>query len=375
MTIYQVQKANSLKFNVINNVYLHNQIKNMNFCKVLEAWYLDVERDLPWRKSSNPYHVWLSEIILQQTRVSQGLEYYNTFVETFPTVYDLAAAEEEKVLKLWQGLGYYSRARNLHYSAKYIVEQCSGVFPTTYKELLQLKGVGDYTASAIASICFGEQTAVVDGNVYRVLSRYFGIETPINSTLGIKEFKALAQELLKTNNPGRYNQAIMEFGALQCKPQSPNCIQCPLQTKCVALATNQIQNLPVKEKKVKVKKRYFNFIVLQTPEGKTCIEQRKGKGIWQNLFQFPLIETTTSVSLPQLISNESFQELVTGSTPEIHLFNREEWVHKLSHQHLYTRFWVLKSASKRNDLLPVERLEEYPVPRLIHRFLEAYDFN
>ncbi len=375
MTIYQVQKANSLKFNVINNVYLHNQIKNMNFCKVLEAWYLDVERDLPWRKSSNPYHVWLSEIILQQTRVSQGLEYYNTFVETFPTVYDLAAAEEEKVLKLWQGLGYYSRARNLHYSAKYIVEQCSGVFPTTYKELLQLKGVGDYTASAIASICFGEQTAVVDGNVYRVLSRYFGIETPINSTLGIKEFKALAQELLKTNNPGRYNQAIMEFGALQCKPQSPNCIQCPLQTKCVALATNQIKNLPVKEKKVKVKKRYFNFIVLQTPDGKTRIEQRKGKGIWQNLFQFPLIETTTSVSLPQLISNESFQELVTGITPEILLFNREEWVHKLSHQHLYTRFWVLKSASKRNDLLPVERLEEYPVPRLIHRFLEAYDFN
>ena len=200
----------------------------MSFCNLLESWYLSVNRDLPWRKNKNPYSVWLSEIILQQTRVAQGTAYYHKFLENFPTVADLANADESLVLKLWQGLGYYSRARNLHYSAKLIMEEYNGEFPSTYIELMKLKGVGDYTASAIASICFNEQTAVVDGNVYRVLARYFGISTPINSTQGIKEFKQLAQSLLETDNPGQYNQAIMDFGALQCTPQNPDCDTCPL---------------------------------------------------------------------------------------------------------------------------------------------------
>ena len=200
----------------------------MDFSKVLINWYLKNNRELPWRKTKNPYHIWLSEIMLQQTRVAQGLPYYLKFTEAFPTVFDLANADESYVLKLWQGLGYYSRARNLHFTAKYIAEELNGVFPNTYKGLLKLKGVGDYTASAIASICYSEPTAVVDGNVYRVLSRYYGIDTPINSTKGIKDFKELAQQILDKENIGAYNQAIMDFGAIQCKPKSPNCGECPL---------------------------------------------------------------------------------------------------------------------------------------------------
>ena len=195
----------------------------MNFSNTLIYWYLQTKRDLPWRKTRDPYLVWLSEIILQQTRVSQGMSYYLAFSDVFPTVKDLANAEESKVLKMWQGLGYYSRARNLHFTAKHVSEELNGIFPSTYKDLIKLKGIGDYTASAIASICFNEPTAVVDGNVYRVLARYFQIETPINSTKGIKDFKSLAQSLLDNDQPGVYNQAIMDFGALQCKPQNPDC--------------------------------------------------------------------------------------------------------------------------------------------------------
>ena len=218
-------------------------------------WYLQNKRELPWRKTKDPYRVWLSEIMLQQTRVAQGLPYFLKFTKAFPTVFDLAKADESEVLKLWQGLGYYSRARNLHFTAKYIAEELNGMFPENYKGLLQLKGVGDYTASAIASICYDEPVAVVDGNVYRVLSRYFGIATPINSTKGIKEFKELAQTLIDASQPGVYNQAIMDFGALHCKPQNPLCNECPVSDSCVALAKNSIKELPVKERKIKIKKR------------------------------------------------------------------------------------------------------------------------
>ena len=229
----------------------------MSFSNTLIYWYLQNKRDLPWRKTKNPYFIWLSEIILQQTRVNQGLDYYNKFITSFPTVFELAEASEESVLKLWQGLGYYSRARNLHYSARYIVNELNGIFPKSYNELLKLKGVGDYTASAIASICFNEPTAVVDGNVYRVLARYFGLNTTINSTKGIKEFKELAQQLIPTEKPDIYNQAIMEFGAVQCKPQNPDCNVCPLNTSCVALQKDQVTAFPVKEKKLKYKKTIF----------------------------------------------------------------------------------------------------------------------
>ncbi len=347
----------------------------MTFCNLLEAWYLSVNRSLPWRKNKNPYSVWLSEIILQQTRVAQGTAYYLKFMSAFPTVSDLANAEEEHVLKLWQGLGYYSRARNLHFSAKLIMSEFNGVFPDTYKDLLTLKGVGDYTASAIASICFNEQTAVVDGNVYRVLSRFFGIATPINSPKGIKDFKLLAQSLLETDNPGQYNQAIMDFGALQCTPKSPDCNICPLSGGCEALKSDLIRTLPVKEKKIKIKKRYFNFIVLITSEGNTILTKRLGKGIWENLYQFPLIESEATIDADVLVSNNEFQDLLEGEFASLKLYNSKEWVHKLSHQHLYTKFWIVEGDSSHSDITPIVALKDYAVPRLIDKFIESYEFE
>lgn len=347
----------------------------MTFSNLLESWYLSVNRDLPWRKNKNPYSVWMSEIILQQTRVAQGTAYYHKFMEAFPTVVDLANADEAHVLKLWQGLGYYSRARNLHFSAKYIVSECNGVFPNTYKELLKLKGVGDYTASAIASICFNEQAAVVDGNVYRVLARYFGISTPINSSKGVKEFKLLAQSLLETENPGQYNQAIMDFGALHCTPHNPKCATCPLSGGCEALKQGSVAELPIKEKKIKIKKRYFNFIVFISEGGNTILTQRKGKGIWEGLYQFPLIETETTIAVDELIDNNEFQQLIDGDIVSIDLFNSKEWVHKLSHQHLYTQFWVVFGKSSHSDIIRISDIERYAVPRLVERFVESYDFD
>ena len=246
----------------------------MDFKNKLTNWYSIHKRDLPWRQTKNPYNIWLSEIILQQTQVKQGLPYYEAFVKQYPTIFDLANASEEDVLKLWQGLGYYSRARNLHTTAKHIAFELNGEFPNNYKDLIKLKGVGDYTASAIASIAFNEVAAVVDGNVYRVLSRYFGIKTPINSTTGIKEFKALASSLIDTEQPATFNQAIMEFGAIQCKPKSPYCVICPLNDKCIALQKNAIDALPVKLKKTKVTKKFFNFLVCLDKDKRILLEQR-----------------------------------------------------------------------------------------------------
>ena len=216
----------------------------MNFSNNLIKWYSVNKRSLPWRETVNPYYIWLSEIILQQTQIKQGLPYYLSFTKEFPNIFDLANADETRVLNLWQGLGYYSRARNLHFTAKFIANELNGIFPDTYQDLIKLKGVGDYTASAIASICYNKPTPVVDGNVYRFLSRYFGIETPINSSKAKKEFKDLAQELIDVRNPAEFNQAIMEFGARQCKPQNPDCEKCPFNSSCVALQKNLIKKLP-----------------------------------------------------------------------------------------------------------------------------------
>ncbi|WP_428743559.1 A/G-specific adenine glycosylase [Tenacibaculum sp.] len=334
-------------------------------------WYLQNKRELPWRKTNDPYRVWLSEIMLQQTRVAQGLPYFLKFTEAFPTVFDLAKANEGKVLKLWQGLGYYSRARNLHFTAKYIVKELNGVFPENYKGLLQLKGVGDYTASAIASICYDEPVAVVDGNVYRVLSRYFGIATPINSTKGIKEFKELAQTLIDASQPGVYNQAIMDFGALHCKPQNPLCNECPVSDSCVALAKNSINDLPVKEKKIKIKKRYFNYLVPITDDNQTVLEERTGKGIWQGLYQFPLLEAKNEIDEKELIKHEQFIKLFPQETT-VSLFNNENIVHKLSHQHLITRFWVVKTKDVNGKTMSWSKVKKQPVPVLIDKFLEEY---
>jgi len=343
----------------------------MNFSNQLVLWYLQNKRNLPWRSSVNPYNIWLSEIILQQTRVDQGMSYYFKFVENFPTVNDLASASEEQILKLWQGLGYYSRARNLHFSAKHIVNELEGEFPKTYNELIKLKGVGDYTASAIASICYNEPTAVVDGNVYRVLARYFGVSTSINSTKGIKEFKQLAQQLINPKQSGTHNQAVMEFGAIMCKPQNPDCDNCPLNNSCVALSKKEIKILPVKERKLKIKNRYFNYLVIQTEDNKTKIVKRE-KGIWLNLYEFPLIETTNKINEKELIEHEKFDELFKTIATKVKLFNKEIMVHKLSHQHIYTKFWIVNTQASRDFTLSWNAIKKYPVSTLIDNFLNQF---
>ena len=353
--------------------FCSKQLIVMTFSNILINWYLENKRDLPWRKTTNPYYIWLSEILLQQTRVDQGLPYYLKFVKNYPAVFDLARAEEQEVLKLWQGLGYYSRARNLHFSAKYIVNELNGKFPSTYNEILKLKGVGDYTASAIASICFDEPTAVVDGNVYRTLARFFDIDTPINSTKGIKYFKELAQKLIDVENPANHNQAIMEFGARMCKPQNPDCEFCPLNDKCLALQKKKIKELPVKEKKLKIRKRYFNYIVPISTDDKTTLNKRIGKGIWQNLYEFPLIESEKTLETKDILPHEIFQDLFADNYMEIKLFNEKEIVHKLSHQHLYTRFWVIKTKNSKNLNIDWKNIHDFPVPRLIASFIEAFD--
>lgn len=349
----------------------------MLFSRKILIWYGQNKRTLPWRRTRDPYKIWLSEIMLQQTRVAQGTPYYLKFISVFPTVQDLADASEEKVLKLWQGLGYYSRARNLHASAKMIVDTYGGNFPNNYQELLKLKGVGDYTASAIASICFDEAQAVVDGNVYRVLSRYFGVATPINSTAGIKYFKQLANEVMDTENIRDYNQGIMEFGAIQCTPQKPNCLLCPLNESCIALKEGKIDSLPVKLKKTKVRSRFFNYLVpiFSDDEGEkiTMLKQRKGKGIWQNLWEFPLLETESEVDLNHIEKNHN-KILKWDASPKISQFDSKAVVHKLSHQHLNTKFWILESNEVLSNGISVENLEEYPVPVLIADFIKAFKF-
>ena len=346
----------------------------MNITKKLINWYSINKRNLPWRNTTDPYFIWLSEIILQQTQVAQGLPYYVAFTNKFPTVYDLAKAEESQVLKLWQGLGYYSRARNLHASAKYIVEELNGEFPNTYNEIIKLKGVGDYTASAIASICFNEKTAVVDGNVYRVLSRIYGISTPINTGKGFKEFKALAQELIDKKHPATFNQAIMEFGARQCKPKSPDCSVCPFNGKCVALQKESISELPVKLKTLKVKKKHFNFIVLISSDQKTILEKREGKGIWQNLYQFPLVETSKPAGVIEVEKELKGFSILKNKEFSLSLYNENDIIHKLSHQHLYTKFWIVTIDGKLLHGISLKKITDFPVPILIGNFIDSINF-
>jgi A/G-specific adenine glycosylase len=343
----------------------------MIFSQKILLWYAKNKRTLPWRRTKDPYRIWLSEIMLQQTRVAQGLPYYEKFIEQFPAVDDLASASEERVLKLWQGLGYYSRARNLHATAKIIVSEHDGKFPQTYNELILLKGVGDYTASAIASICFDEPEPVVDGNVYRVLSRFYGAEFPINSTKGIQFFKELAREVMDTENVRDYNQGIMEFGAMQCVPKNPDCSKCPLNYGCLALQKNKIGELPVKLNKTKVKKRFFNYLVLLDTNQKTLLSQRKGKGIWQNLWEFPLLETNEKIN--KNILEESVNDVMADKGPfEIYQYNQEDIIHKLSHQHLYTKFWVLRTESELLEGIDFDTLDRFPVPVLIADFIKTF---
>ena len=343
---------------------------NQHFSAKILHWYSVNKRDLPWRHDNDPYRVWLSEVILQQTRVVYGEPYFKLFTSTFPSINELANAHEDQVLKMWQGLGYYSRARNLHKTAKMIANDFNGLFPNTFAELLALPGVGSYTAAAISSICFDLPHAVVDGNVYRVLARYFGIETPIDTGQAKKQFKTLANELLDAKEPGNYNQAIMEFGALQCKPKSPPCHHCIFKDSCVALEKNKVNDYPTKQANKLVKKRYFNYLVPLLPNKQTALIQRKGKDIWQYLYEFPMIESNSPLTLENISKELNLPEWV--STDEVSLYNPKPWVHQLTHQHIYASFWIVTTGSIVSTPISISKLSDYPVSRLIERFLHKF---
>ena len=345
------------------------------FSSTLINWYHENKRDLPWRNTQDPYKIWLSEIILQQTRVNQGLSYYNRFIEQYPTVNNLAKAKEDEVLKLWQGLGYYSRARNIHKTAIYINKVYGGNFPTSYNDIINLKGIGSYTAAAIASFAFNQAYAVVDGNVYRVLSRVFGIETVIDSTQGKKEFQDLATTLLNKKEPASHNQAIMEFGALQCVPAQPDCENCVLNQVCVAYKTETVQDLPIKSKKTKQRDRYFNYLFIQNGE-QTYMHQRKENDVWKNLYEFPLIETETEMDFDALIQTKAYK-LLMKDIDAIEINNDCFRVkHVLSHQKIYAKFYTLKIVLDDIYIFPYvltsfNSLWKMPVSRLTEIFLET----
>ena len=341
-----------------------------NFSRKLIDWYRENGRDLPWRRTKNPYLIWISEIILQQTRVVQGYDYYQRFVARFPDVFALAAADEDEVMKYWQGLGYYSRARNLHAAARRMAE--AGGFPVTYTGVRALKGVGEYTAAAICSFAYGMPYAVVDGNVYRVLSRWLGIDTPIDSAEGKKLFVRVADELLDRERPGLYNQAIMDFGALQCTPVAPDCLFCPLNDSCVARLKGIAGSLPVKQHKNKVTNRYFNYIYVRMG-AYTFIHKRSGNDIWKNLYEPPLIETDREWTEEELYASPQFREMLAGGEEPIVRLVRKGVKHVLSHRVIYANFYEVilpeNSASfAKYQRISVEDLHKFAVSRLVNQF-------
>jgi A/G-specific adenine glycosylase len=347
----------------------------MNFSNKLVRWYQNNKRDLPWRNTVDPYHIWLSEIILQQTRVAQGMPYYLAFVNAFPKVENLANASEDKVLKMWQGLGYYSRARNLHFTAKDIANNHERKFPKDYQKILKLKGVGTYTAAAITSFAFGMPYAVVDGNVIRVLSRIFGVETPFDTTIGKKQFQELAQELLIKEDASTYNQAIMEFGAMQCKPKSPDCSICTMQDFCEAYNNNRITELPVKSKKIKVKKRFLHFLMIENEKG-VYLGKRKS-GIWTGLYEFPFLEFNSNVIEKQVLESDEWLQLFTDKSLKIESVS-ESFTHILSHQKIHAQFWQIKAADvvlREYELIPKNSLLKFPVSRLTEKYFETIDLG
>ena len=343
------------------------------FTKRLLNWYAENKRELPWRDTTDPYLIWISEIILQQTRVVQGYEYFCRFVHRFPDVATLAAADEDEVLKYWQGLGYYSRARNLHQAAR----SMNGVFPRSHAEVRALKGVGDYTAAAICSFAYNMPYAVVDGNVYRVLARYFGIDVSIDSTEGKRLFAALADEMLDKSRPADYNQAIMDFGALQCTPQSPTCLFCPLADSCRALADGRVIQLPVKQHRPKTTTRYFIYIYVRAG-AYTFIHKRTGDDIWKNLYELPLLEVKQALTETELLTSKEFAALFAeGESPLSVRLVRQGVKHVLSHQIIYTDFYEVCMPEETRSFpnckrIPVDELEQYAVSRLVHTFLEKY---
>ncbi len=344
--------------------------KKSDFTTKIINWYNQNKRDLPWRENKNPYLIWLSEIILQQTRIAQGTSYFLKFAEKYPTVEKLAQAPEDEILKLWQGLGYYSRARNLHYTSKEIVHKYNGKFPNSFKKLLSLKGIGEYTAAAIASMAFNIPHAAVDGNVYRVLARFFGIDEPIDSSNGKKIFQKIADENMDVYQPGIYNQAVMEFGALLCTPKNPDCENCPLIINCIAKQIDEVEKFPVKKGKTKVKNRYFNYFVLKSGQN-TFIKKRTENDIWKNLHEFPMIESEKRSSTQKIIDT-----IPTSLNPKSFILIKEtDWrKHILSHQHIHYKFIYIEITEEKvipNGWIKVnkEDIFNFAVPRLIEREL------
>jgi A/G-specific adenine glycosylase len=340
-------------------------------------WYNKYKRSLPWRLTNDPYKIWVSEIILQQTRVDQGLAYYNRFIEAFPDVFSLANAGEEQVLKCWQGLGYYSRARNMHHAAQQIVADNNGRFPDTHEEIIKLKGIGEYTAAAILSIAFNKAYPVVDGNVVRVLSRLFGVKTAYDTAEGKNEIQRLAASIISDEDPGTYNQAVMEFGALCCTPQKPGCRECVFKKNCKALASGTPENFPVKMVKTTVTDRHYLYFVITSGSGKLkkiCLRKRTSAGIWKNLYDFPGIESANRQDFNAISTHPEFKSLFgkTAVTPDTLSI---EYRHKLSHINMHVRFvqiHLLKRLQKENLVwVAYHEIKQYPVPRLIEKYLEA----
>lgn len=342
------------------------------FSKKLLDWASTQHRPMPWKDEKNPYLIWLSEIILQQTRVEQGLPYFQSFAKKYPTIKDLADAPEDDVMKLWQGLGYYSRARNLHATAKHITYELDGKFPKTYKDILLLKGVGPYTAAAIASFAYNLSHAVVDGNVYRVLSRIFGIEMPIDSTAGKKAFFKLANELIDAKKAGKYNQAIMDFGATLCTPKLPKCKSCPFKSNCKALKNKSIDKLPVKSKKLVKKERHFHYLILNY-KGYLWINKRTEKDIWQNLYDFPLIEFQTKKEQND-VKNHSIWQKMLGTVDFSITKISKPYRQILTHRKIIATFWEIELNEKmeENDFIKIEKnnLKQFAFPKVIIEYLQ-----
>lgn len=346
----------------------------MSISEKLIKWYEAHKRDLPWRNTNDPYKIWLSEIILQQTRVEQGLPYYLHFINTYADVQCLANASENQVMRSWQGLGYYSRARNLHFAAKQIVGDYNSKFPNTYNEIIKLKGIGEYTAAAIASFAFKEAKPVLDGNVYRFCARYFGLQHPIDDTKSKKIFYEVLNEIIDHQSPDIFNQAIMEFGALQCKPSNPNCTNCIFSNSCYAYKENKVAELPIKIKKLKRRSRYFNYLIIETQNELKPIQQRTAKDIWQHLYEFPVIETEQSLAEPEFLKYTETQKLL--STKAVLLEKSAEIKHVLSHQDIFARFWKISDPAflSQNEgkylFIKDEELRDFALPRLIELYLE-----
>lgn len=357
----------------------------MKFSEKIIRWYKINKRNLPWRKTIDPYKIWLSEIILQQTRIDQGLKYYLDFVNNYPDIRLLANADEEQVLKLWQGLGYYSRARNMHKTARNIVENHHGKFPENYEDIINLKGIGEYTAAAIVSFAYNQAYPVVDGNVMRCLSRIYGINTPVNSTVGKKEIYTLALELIDKDQPGEFNQAIMEFGALQCKPHNPDCNNCIFHLECKAYKDGVVANIPVKINNVKIRKRYFHYFLLING-AEIYLNKRTSNDIWQNLYDFPHIEANRF--FPKNRVTEEFAFNFNIPKDQIQIINASiDYKHILTHQRISARFYVIEFQDQSifqkiktlnsNQFICVskETINDYPLPRLIDKYLIENQIN